>query len=123
MTLANRLQVLHGEIGCRWFNNLNKPIEIGKGVLEKGDITWIGDKQYQIHQLHNQSDDVCCTIQCYKYDEGDKVHYGAFNWVADDGSVKHFPPNSDMSFLEFYLKMMEEWGPGDGTNGAGGVLK
>jgi hypothetical protein len=64
-------QVLHGAIQASFYNTLTSPDGprlIGQPVLlEKDMITWIGPHNYQVHKLCNLSDDVCCTIQCYKY--------------------------------------------------------
>lgn len=60
------IKVLHGSINCTWYDSLRKPIEIGSANLRKGNVTWIGDNNYQIHRLHNPTPTVCCTIQCYR---------------------------------------------------------
>ncbi|KAK2064963.1 hypothetical protein LY76DRAFT_532079 [Colletotrichum caudatum] len=104
------IKVLHGEITCTWYDTLDSPrAQVGSGKLHKGAITWIGDENYQIHKLENHSSEVCCTIQCYRYDGQDNVHYDGFNWVDGHGSVEKFVPNSDMDFLDFKRLMREEW--------------
>jgi hypothetical protein len=104
------IKVLHGSINCTWYDSLKQePVKIGSAYLTKGDVTWIGDNNYQIHKLYNPTLTVCCTIQCYRYAEQDNVHYDGFNWVDDNGNVSKFLPNSDKAFLEFRAIMKQEW--------------
>ncbi|CAI4214409.1 unnamed protein product [Parascedosporium putredinis] len=102
-------QVLHGEIEATYYDSLNKQNVIGTAKFPKGGITWIGPQDFQIHKLHNKSPRVCCTIQCYRYEKRDKVHYEYFNFADDNLQSKPFTPNSDMSFLDFRQVMMREW--------------
>lgn len=64
------IKVLHGEIIATFFDSLTAPggpNMIGNPAkLQHDMITWIGPENYQVHQLHNTSQDVCCTIQCYR---------------------------------------------------------
>jgi hypothetical protein len=104
------IKVLHGSINCSWYDSLRRDsIKIGAGNLRTGDVTWIGDNNYQIHKLHNTTPSVCCTIQCYRYTEQDNVHYDGFNWVNDKGDVAKFLPNSDKAFPEFRDIIKREW--------------
>ncbi|KAF9473090.1 hypothetical protein BDN70DRAFT_900038 [Pholiota conissans] len=47
-------------------------------MLKKDDVTWISNDSYQVHQLRNKSDQLCCTIQCCQYGKDDKIHYEGF---------------------------------------------
>lgn len=124
------IKVLHGEITATFFDSLTapggRPNPIGNEAILKQDmITWIGAENYQVHQLHNKSQDVCCTIQCYRYvviqclsgvtltvghrySEEDNVHYDKFRYL-EDGKVKDWVPNSDMAYSDFYREIKAEW--------------
>ncbi|KAF2149947.1 hypothetical protein K461DRAFT_323454 [Myriangium duriaei CBS 260.36] len=108
------IKVLHGQIQCTWYDNLGtssvQPAELGPpGILQEGQITWIGPNNYQIHKLENVSDTVCVTVQCYKYIKSDREHEDVFNWRDDKGQTQKFNPNSDASFTEFRRIMKKEW--------------
>ncbi|KAG8630742.1 hypothetical protein KVT40_002361 [Elsinoe batatas] len=103
------IKVLHGDINCTWYTSLSSPCVLGSANLKKGMVTWIGDENYQVHKLHNETPGVCATIQCYRYPDADNVHYDAFNWIDGQGEVKPFPPNSDLAFGEFRETMRREW--------------
>ncbi|KAI9147201.1 RmlC-like cupin domain-containing protein [Paramyrothecium foliicola] len=103
------IKVLHGSINCTWYTSLTKPIEIGRASLRKGNVTWIGDNNYQIHKLHNTTPTVCCTIQCYRYKNQDNVHFDGFRWIDDKGEPHKFPPNSDKAFHDFRDIIKQEW--------------
>ncbi|KAF9470319.1 hypothetical protein BDN70DRAFT_719728 [Pholiota conissans] len=47
-------------------------------TLKKDDVTSISNDSYQVHQLRNKSDQLCCTIQCCQYGKDDKIHYEGF---------------------------------------------
>lgn len=73
-------------------------------------VTWIGPDQYQVHQLHNDSDRVCVTIQCYQYPSKDREHDEYFEFLkADTGEKKPFYPDSDWDFILFKKLVKEEW--------------
>ncbi|KAM0415812.1 hypothetical protein ACHAPT_013222 [Fusarium lateritium] len=72
-------------------------------------MTWLGEKQYQIHQLKNNTDKVCITLQCYQFEEHDTIHDEAFHWMDKHLQIKDFIPNSDMAYGLFVQKMKEEW--------------
>ena len=43
------------------------PNQIGNALqLRKDMVTWIGPQNYQVHQIHNTSDDVCVTLNSYR---------------------------------------------------------
>ncbi|KAI8711932.1 Cysteine dioxygenase [Fusarium sp. LHS14.1] len=107
------IRVLHGSIDVTWYDALKKnriPKQIGNQVrLSEGDMTWLGEKQYQIHQLKNNTDKVCITLQCYQFEEHDTIHDEAFHWMDKKLQIKDFIPNSDMAYGLFVQKMKEEW--------------
>ncbi|KAM3553511.1 hypothetical protein ARSEF4850_006890 [Beauveria asiatica] len=51
------IKVLYGNIDCTWYDNLQEdvvPRPLGPAVqLTKGDVTWLGKKQFQVHKLQN----------------------------------------------------------------------
>jgi len=50
------IKVLHGKIKAYYFTSLYDAQPIGPPAnLEKGDITWIDPKNYQVHMLSNES--------------------------------------------------------------------
>ncbi|KAI0136859.1 hypothetical protein BJ170DRAFT_689256 [Xylariales sp. AK1849] len=91
-----------------YYDSLRNPSLINSAALKKGDITWPGPQNYQIHMLHNKSPGVCCTIQRYRHPDQDHVHYEGFDYAGDDNQVHEFVPNSDMAFLDFRKQMMDE---------------
>lgn len=106
------IRVLHGQIHVTLFPYLGAPEPFGNADFYKEEITWISPVLNQIHRLKNITTDKepCITIQCYMYDSEDDNHYGYFDYIEDDSSEEgHFEPNSDMEFLEFKMKMKEEW--------------
>ncbi|KAF2722171.1 hypothetical protein K431DRAFT_245419 [Polychaeton citri CBS 116435] len=111
------IKVLHGDIHASFYDNLDSPKLINTASLKKGDITWIGPNNYQIHKLHNETKGICCTIQCYRYEDQDDVHYDGFNYTGDDGEVHKFEPNSDKAFGEFRELMRKEWNSREAVNG------
>lgn len=107
------IKVLYGSIDCTWFDALQEdrtPIPLGQTTrLSKGDVTWLGEKQYQIHQLKNNCKTVCITLQCYQFESHDMDHYEYFNWM-DKNQKKHaFSPNSDMAYGRFVAAVKKEW--------------
>ena len=107
------IKVLHGKINLLYFAKLDKKFSIKLEpdiMLEKGNITWIGPDNYQIHQLHNKFDAACVTIQCYQYMEKDISHYKHFKYLEEGmGKKKLFKPNSDWDFIGFKKLVKEEW--------------
>lgn len=107
------IRVLYGSIDVTWFDALEKgrtPKPINNTVrLSKGDMTWLGENQYQIHQLKNTRKTVCITLQCYQFEENDTIHDEAFHWIDDKLQIKDFVPNSDMAYGLFVQRMKEEW--------------
>lgn len=106
------IKVLHGMINATFYDSLTSPggpHEINTAELREGMVTWIGPQNYQIHKLHNDTETVCCTIQCYRFPDEDKEHYEKFNYIDANGNETAFNPNSDMAFKDFQNKMREEW--------------
>ena len=50
-----------------------------------------------------------------RYPDQDNVHYEGFNYADDQGEVKLFRPNSDMSFIDFRRTMVDEWNSREGS--------
>ncbi|PNP85177.1 hypothetical protein FNYG_01406 [Fusarium nygamai] len=107
------IRVLYGKIQVSWFDKVEEgsPSQlIGNPiVLEEGKVTWLGKDQYQVHQLENTSDKVCITLQCYQFDDDDKVHDEAFYWKDEEGHRRKFIPNSDSAYGLFVQKVKDEW--------------
>ena len=107
------IKVLHGKINASYFTKLDKKLGIKLEpdiMLEKGNVTWIGPDNYQIHQLHNDFDRACVTIQCYQYAAKDISHDEYFEYLEEStGEKKRFTPNSDWDFISFKSLVKEEW--------------
>jgi len=107
------IRVLHGEISTSYFTKLDN--QCGTKIepdftFHKGDVMWIGPDNYQVHQLYNNSDRVCVTIQCYQYASEDFAHDEYFEYLeSKTGAKKLFYPDSDWDFLTFKQKVKEEW--------------
>ena len=64
------IRVLHGSIHVSLFPFLGEGTDIepfAEADFDKDEITWLSPQLNQIHQLRNNTDDVCITIQCYMY--------------------------------------------------------
>ncbi|KAF5588388.1 cysteine dioxygenase [Fusarium pseudocircinatum] len=107
------IRVLYGKIQVSWFDKVEEgsPSQLigNPVVLEEGKVTWLGKDQYQVHQLENTSDKVCITLQCYQFDDDDKVHDEAFYWKDEEGHRRKFIPNSDSAYGLFVQKVKDEW--------------
>jgi len=113
------IKVLFGRITVNIYNKLpnpnpkkSEPKVINSFDAKEGDITWIGPEWYQTHKLVNRTDDFCATIQCYRYDERDTIHYPGFDYVNTSGkgnSIGAFFPNSDFSFIKLRSQVLEEY--------------
>ncbi|GFF34327.1 cysteine dioxygenase [Aspergillus udagawae] len=104
------IKVLEGQIDCTYYDSIDvgKPIVIGSVTFNKGAVTWLGEKQYQIHMLKNKYHMTCVTIQCYRYEDSDDQHSEFFRFIKDN-KITNFAPNSDIQFSEFEDKMRHEW--------------
>ncbi|KAI1040754.1 hypothetical protein LB505_012088 [Fusarium chuoi] len=107
------IRVLYGNIQVSWFDKVEEgsPSQlIGNPViLKEGKVTWLAKDQYQVHQLENTSDTVCITLQCYQFDDDDKVHDEAFYWKDEEGHRRKFIPNSDRAYGQFVREVKDEW--------------
>ena len=105
------IRVLHGAIDVRLFPYLSPDVEsFGTKTFKKGDITWISPTLNQTHQLVNVDKmQTCITIQCYMYDEKDRLHYDYFDYLDDKGETQQYEPDSDMDFIAFKELMLQEW--------------
>lgn len=82
--------------------------------VSKGDVTWISPFWYQAHQLENETDDYCATIQCYMYGDQDRLNWPYFDYLGAQNVIDEFYPDSDFEFgtmreavLEEYAKAMQ----------------
>jgi uncharacterized RmlC-like cupin family protein len=104
------IRVLHGGIQVQLFPFLsNEVAPFATGEFTEGDMMWISPTLNQIHQLKNVGQETCVTVQCYMYDQDDKIHYDYFDYIDVDGALQRFTPDSDMEFLDFKDLMREEW--------------
>ncbi|KAJ7117194.1 RmlC-like cupin domain-containing protein [Mycena crocata] len=104
------IKVLHGSIQCTYFETIQEgrePVQLGpKATFQESAVTWLGDETYQVHQLRNISEDVCCTIQCYQYDDSNDEHQHYFRYVDQACEVKPFEPNSDSACQLFSRRLL-----------------
>lgn len=109
------IRVLHGNINVSLFPYLcddSEGIEpFATKEFKTNDITWISTTLNQVHQLKNlaTNNTACITIQCYLYDNYDKIHYDYFDYIGDKNAKNQYEPDSDMDFLEFKKLMQKEW--------------
>jgi hypothetical protein len=107
------IRVLNGSINVSLFPFLGDgTVEpFAKADFNVGDITWISPTLNQVHQLKNLegNTDTCITIQCYMYETSDTLHYYYFDYLDGSNTKQHFEPDSDMEFINFKIKMKQEW--------------
>jgi hypothetical protein len=103
------IRVLHGSIHVSLFPFLGEGTTFAEADFEKDDITWLSPDLNQIHQLRNNTSDVCITIQCYMYDANNDKHYDFFDYLDDNKQIVQYEPDSDMDFVEFKERMKKEW--------------
>jgi hypothetical protein len=107
------IRVLHGEIHVKLYPFLCAERDniqpFGKSDFKEGDITWISPTLNQTHQLVNQQNKTCVTIQCYMYENENMRHYDYFDYLDESGNKKQYEPDSDMDFIEFKNLMKNEW--------------
>ena len=103
------IRVLHGSINVTLFPFLGATEPFGNADFEKDDITWLSQELNQIHQLRNNTGDVCITIQCYMYSLDNKKHYDYFDYIDDNGNKQQYEPDSDMDFISFKELIKNEW--------------
>ena len=111
-------KVLHGSIQITIYNQGTNPAQPADEIMRfdanKNQFTWIGPNWYQRHELKNVTNDYCATIQCYKYDPNDKIHWPGFDFVESDdcgGDIDHdtFYPNSDGNFQNMRYHVRKEY--------------
>jgi len=110
------IKVLHGSILSRWYNPLAdkdnpEPVSFAEQTFDAGGVTWLTPEMYQTHQLRNpRSDTACVTIQSYRYLGDDDVHYEYFDYVGPKGGeLKHFTPDSDITYTELIERVRKEY--------------
>jgi hypothetical protein len=103
------IRVLHGSINVTLFPFLGATEPFGNADFDKDDITWLSPELNQIHQLRNNTGDVCITIQCYMYSLDNKKHYDYFDYIDDNKNIVQYEPDSDMDFVKFKELMKKEW--------------
>ena len=103
------IRVLHGSINVTLFPFLGATEPFGNSDFDKDDITWLSPELNQIHQLRNNTDDVCITIQCYMYDANNEKHYDYFDYIDDNKNIVQYEPDSDSDFVKFKEIIRSEW--------------
>jgi hypothetical protein len=109
------IRVLHGSINVSLFPFLCDDTETIKPFaikdFYKDDVTWLSPNFNQIHQLKNldTNKETCITIQCYLYDDNDKIHYDYFDYLGENNAKEQYEPDSDMDFVKFEELMKKEW--------------
>jgi hypothetical protein len=103
------IRVLHGSIHVSLFPFLGTTDSFDEADFHKDDITWLSPELNQIHQLRNNTDEVCITIQCYMYDLNNEKHYDYFDYLDDNKKIVQYEPDSDMDFVKFKELIRTEW--------------
>ena len=103
------IRVLHGSINVTLFPFLGATDSFGNSDFDKDDITWLSPELNQIHQLRNNTDDVCITIQCYMYGLDNQKHYDYFDYIDDNKNIVQYEPDSDSDFVKFKEIIRTEW--------------
>ena len=106
------IRILHGSIHVKLFPFLSEGENINpfaEADFDKDDITWLSPELNQIHQLRNNTSEVCITIQCYMYGLDNKKHYDYFDYIDDNKNIVQYEPDSDMDFVKFKDLMKNEW--------------
>jgi hypothetical protein len=103
------IRVLHGSIHVSLFPFLGETESFAEADFDKDDITWLSPELNQIHQLRNNTNEVCITIQCYMYGLDNQKHYDYFDYLDDSKKIVQYEPDSDMDFVEFKELMKKEF--------------
>jgi len=103
------IRVLHGSIHVSLFPFLGETQPFAEADFHKDEITWLSPELNQIHQLRNNTDEVCITIQCYMYDANNEKHYDYFDYIDDNKNIVQYEPDSDMDFVKFKELIRNEW--------------
>ena len=106
------IRVLHGGLTIKIYNKHTdckdaQPLQ--KFDVRKNDVTWLSPNWFQTHQLWNDTEDYCVTLQCYQYGVNDITHWPYFDYVADTSMIDEFLPNSDYTFCEMRDTVMKEF--------------
>ncbi|KAK9805001.1 hypothetical protein WJX73_010927 [Symbiochloris irregularis] len=105
-------RVLHGSITVRVFNkhlHREKPQQLQQHCLQEGQLTWFSPNWYQTHQLDNQTDDFCCTLNGFQYGQDDGVCWPFMTCKGQQpGDVHEFEAVSDFEFSELRVQLLEE---------------
>lgn len=108
------VKVLHGSIQCRIYNKMTNPplppVRLMEFKASKGEYTWMNEHWYQSHELNNESDDFCATLQCYEYATEDTIHWGQFDYIKDK-DLLGFQPGSDLTFSKMKELVLKEFDP------------
>lgn len=106
------IKVLYGGLTIKIFNkHVDRPdaLPLKTFDVKKGDITWISPNWFQTHQLLNNTNDFCATVQCYQYGANDFTHWPYFDYVASTEVIDEFLPEGDYSFHEMHEIVMKEF--------------
>ncbi len=107
------IKVLHGTIWVELYPELSPAVldYYAEAAFEQGEVTFLSPQFYQIHKLINKNPagHMTATIQCYRYPASDTAHYEYFDYVAEDGTIQQFTPNSDCEYLAFKAIVRKEW--------------
>jgi len=82
--------------------------------LKENDITWISPNWYQTHRLFNDTNDFCATIQCYRYEYNDFIHWPNFDYIEfvedrEKYELQEFYPDSDFTFVHLRSLVLKEY--------------
>jgi len=114
------IKVLHNQIDCFFYPDLRKE-DIKpylKGTVKKDQVTYLTPNLYRTHKLYNPTDDFTATLQCYRYDSTDTVHYETFDFLNDKLEVDTFVPNTDLTYTELKNVLKNEGYLNDKTEAA-----
>lgn len=103
------IRVLHGSIHVSLFPFLGITEPFAETDFDKDEITWLSPELNQIHQLRNNTSDVCITIQCYMYGLDNAKHYDYFDYLDDNKKIVQYEPDSDSDFVKFKEIIRNEW--------------
>lgn len=115
------IKVLFGRITVQIYNKLigsenmnSEGDSLLKFDLKDNQVTWIDSNWYQTHKLHNNTDDFCATVQCYRYDMADSIQWPNFDYVAyvpeeDKYELQEFYPDSDFTFIHLRSLVLKEY--------------
>ena len=117
------IKVLFGRITVKVYNKMGDPQPklnpkadyLKMFDCKEGQVTWISPEWYQTHQLVNRTDDFCATIQCYRYEDDDKIRYAGFDYLGKQDQHRRytdlevFYPNSDFTYVALCTQVLGEY--------------